>query len=83
MEITLGHTYRWHATTETYISLACNYRSPIGFNTINVYHNLFHILLYTTTCAYNCSDVLWSVEFCTKSTNRYGTLEMFLPYSVT
>ena len=24
MEITLGHTYRWHATTETYISLACN-----------------------------------------------------------
>ena len=28
MEITLGHTYRWHATTETYISLACNLLSP-------------------------------------------------------
>ena len=37
MEITLGHTYRWHATTE-YISLACNYRNTYRWHATTEIH---------------------------------------------
>ena len=51
MEITLGHTYRWHATTEITITLSSGSRTSCHLNVHSVILKwLVHFLAIKNSC---------------------------------